>query len=352
MGKFGFDAALVIDILSVVAMMTGLGALTRTFQSLLDAGKAGYLVGMAANDTTQGILLGVEAARALDDVKAEFQGAMAGARTEHDRRQAQQHYEQASAEIVGGAIASASFVVVSVAGGVVGASKQAKLGSGAGHSDLPSPTRPPAQLAASGDPLPPTVKPPARVVEEPKVPPVPKVPEHPPAPTTTKPSPDAAELKLQAEIQKWNVELIERLKKENPGKSNKEIAKLAAAALRTPNIPFGYTAESFKRAQSALKQSLAKEGFSNVKGYATGSRVTGATMNPSKPQRFGQTITEFAGRDFDVTLITDTPMTNSQLARIKKAFKAEVGQELGIRNVSDKRELAHIPVYGKIDLEL
>jgi len=64
----------------------------------------------------------------------------------------------------------------------------------------------------------------------------------------------------QAEAQKSNTELIERLKKENPDKSSKEIAELAKGDLKVPNVPFGFNAEDFKRAQTTIKDALAKEG--------------------------------------------------------------------------------------------
>lgn len=156
----------------------------------------------------------------------------------------------------------------------------------------------------------------------------------------------------QAEAQKSNAELIERLKKENPDKSSKEIAELAKGDLKVPNVPFGFNAEDFKRAQTTIKDALAKEGFTNVKGFATGSRVTGATMNPAKASKFGKAIENFDGRDLDITLITDKPLSNAQTKRIQQAFKDAFGQDLGIRNIVDQRQLDYIPVYGKIELEL
>src|SRR5262249_23369652 len=146
------DAALVIDILSVVGMVMGLGAITKTFQSLSYAGKAWYLVGMAANDVTQGILLGKEAASALDDAKAEFNGEMAVAKNEDDRRSAKERYERASAEIIGGAGASGSFVGVSVAGGVGGVTSLPKGGAGVAH-----PGAPPVKLQLPHTPSSPSV---------------------------------------------------------------------------------------------------------------------------------------------------------------------------------------------------
>lgn len=160
------------------------------------------------------------------------------------------------------------------------------------------------------------------------------------------------DIESQAEAQKKNTELIERLKKDNPNKSTKEIADLAADELMVPNVPFGYTATEFKRAQTVIKDALAREGFTNVEGFATGSRVTGTTLNPKKAGAFGQAIEDFKSRDLDTTLITDRPMSTSQQNRIKAAFKSEFGHDLGIRNIVDRRQLDHIPMYGKIGLEL
>jgi len=75
-------------------------------------------------------------------------------------------------------------------------------------------------------------------------------------------------------------------------------------------------------------------------------------MNPGKASKFGKAIENFDGRDFDITLITDKPLSNAQTKRIQQAFKDAFGQDLGIRNIVDQRQLDYIPVYGKIDLEL
>ncbi len=161
-----------------------------------------------------------------------------------------------------------------------------------------------------------------------------------------------ADIESQAAAQKANVELMESLRAQHPGKSEKELAELAKGDLRVPNVPFGYTADEFKEAQELIKQYMQGEGFKEVTGFATGSRITGATFNPGKKAQFGKRIDDFTKRDFDITLITDKKMTSGQLDKLKAAFKGRFKHDLGIRNVVDKRQLDHLPIYGKIDLDL
>jgi F0F1-type ATP synthase delta subunit len=59
-----------------------------------------------------------------------------------------------------------------------------------------------------------------------------------------------------------------------------------------------------------------------------------------------------AERDLDVTLVTEKVLSNKETKQLQSAFKAKFGHELGIRNIVGKRQLDHIPVYGKIDLSL
>ncbi|TGO01950.1 hypothetical protein PN36_33920, partial [Candidatus Thiomargarita nelsonii] len=109
-------------------------------------------------------------------------------------------------------------------------------------------------------------------------------------------------VKSQRETQKANVEAS--LKKAHPGKSNKEIADLAKDALKIPDVPYGLTTEQFQKAQQLIKEFLQTKGVTVTEGFATGSRVTGTTFNPKK-STFGEMITDFSKRDFDITLVTN-----------------------------------------------
>jgi len=160
-----------------------------------------------------------------------------------------------------------------------------------------------------------------------------------------------ADIESQISTQKANVDLVAELKKANPGKSNKEIADLAKSKIKVPTVPHGMTADEFQEAQDLIKKFLQDKGLKDVEGFATGSRITGATFNPKKTA-FGQISTDFSKKDFDITLVTPIPLTKSEIKKLKELYKAKFKHELGIRNVSDKKQLEHIPVYGKIDLDL
>ena len=160
-----------------------------------------------------------------------------------------------------------------------------------------------------------------------------------------------ADIESQILAQKENAALIAELKKANPGKSNKEIADMAASRIKVPNVPHGMTAEEFQEAQDLIKKFLNDKGLKDVEGFATGSRITGVTFNPKKPA-FGKAATDFSGKDFDITLITPRDLSNSEVEELMKLYKDRFKHKLGVRIVFDKRQLAHIPVYGKIDLNL
>jgi len=160
-----------------------------------------------------------------------------------------------------------------------------------------------------------------------------------------------ADIESKISTQKENVDLVAEIKKANPGKSNKEIADLAKSRIKVPNVPHGMTADEFQEAQDLIKKFLQDKGLKDVEGFATGSRITGATFNPKKPA-FGQISTGFSERDFDITLVTSRKLTTSETKKLKELYKTKFKHNLGIRNVVDKRQLTHIPVYGKIDLNL
>jgi len=160
-----------------------------------------------------------------------------------------------------------------------------------------------------------------------------------------------ADVESQVVAQQENVALIEELKKANPTKSNREIADLAADRIKVPNVPMGMDAEEFSKAQEFIKNFMHEKGYPDVQGFATGSRVTGATFNPKKPA-FGAPTADFAGRDFDITLVTSKKMPNSQIKALTESYEKAFGHPLGVRNVSDPETLKHIPVFGKIELNL
>lgn len=168
---------------------------------------------------------------------------------------------------------------------------------------------------------------------------------------TQKRSAALADIESQLSTQKANVELVAELKKANPDLSNKEIADLAKSRIQVPTVPHGMSADEFQEAQNLIKKFLADKGLQDVEGFATGSRITGATFNPKKPA-FGQRSTDFTNKDFDITLITSRPLSRSEQAQLQALYRAKFGHDLGIRNVVDRRQLSHIPVYGKIDLNL
>jgi len=165
-----------------------------------------------------------------------------------------------------------------------------------------------------------------------------------------------ADVESQVVAQQENAALVAELKKAHPSKDNLEIADLAAPRIRVPKVPLGMDADEFDRVQALIRKYLKDKGFHDAEGFATGSRVTGVTFNPTKgperPTPFGHATTDFAKRDFDITIITSTPLKPAQQKELKQLYLREFKHPLGIRPIHDRRMLAHIRVYGKIDLTL
>ena len=147
-----------------------------------------------------------------------------------------------------------------------------------------------------------------------------------------------------------NADLISDLRRDNPDLSNAQIANLASPNLTIPDVPIGFTRESFSSAQDTIQGALDGLNVKITNSFATGSRVTGITTNPKKPA-FGSTKDDFTGSDLDITLVTDRSIDPADLSKIKTDFFNQTGIKLGIRNI-DESQAAHIPVFGKIDLDL
>jgi hypothetical protein len=160
-----------------------------------------------------------------------------------------------------------------------------------------------------------------------------------------------ADLELQLSTQQENLALVAELQKADPTMTRKQIAEAAKSRIRVPTVPHGMDADEFKRAQELIKNWLQDKGIHDAEGFATGSRITGVTFNPKKPA-FGQAATDFAKKDFDITLITSRKLTVRELEELEGLYKLAFKHPLGIRNVWDPRRLGFIPVYGKLDLML
>jgi hypothetical protein len=157
-------------------------------------------------------------------------------------------------------------------------------------------------------------------------------------------------LNSQLASQKANAELIRALKQEYPSLSNREIADLAKPNFKVPEIPFGFTTETFDKAQVLIKTRLSELGIDDLSGFATGSRVTGVTTNPKKTARFGLPIDDFSKTDLDLTLITSRKLSKQQIVDLSTEFNNAFGIKLDIRNISDVQQLNYVPIFGKIDL--
>lgn len=159
-------------------------------------------------------------------------------------------------------------------------------------------------------------------------------------------------IESQIAAQNHNVELVKKLREQNPNATTREIAKLATPNLKVPGVPMGYTKDEWVEVQAWVKQYLEGKGFKVKKGFATGSRITGATFNPSKTKTFGKRKTDFKGVDLDITVVTDKKIPNNKLKEFKKAFKEKFKKELGVRPLPESQiqQLDHIPIFGKIDM--
>ncbi len=120
MGTFAWDKELLLDVLTVVSTLMGLGALSQAFRSFSVAGKVFYLVGMAGLDVAQGVLIAAEAKEQIAEARILYHAKLSLATTEEERQRLHEEFRMQVTEILGGAIVSGAFIAVSVAGGVRG----------------------------------------------------------------------------------------------------------------------------------------------------------------------------------------------------------------------------------------
>lgn len=159
-------------------------------------------------------------------------------------------------------------------------------------------------------------------------------------------------LEDQIAAQSHNVKLADKLKAENPGMSNLDIAKKAAPDIKVPGVPIGFTKGSWVEAQQFIKKYLTDAGIKVEGGFATGSRM-GAPFNPKKKAKFGKLREDFTPSDLDTTLITDKAIPKNTLEKLKAEFKSKFGIELGVRPIvgKDNPQLPHIPKFGTLDMK-
>lgn len=167
---------------------------------------------------------------------------------------------------------------------------------------------------------------------------------------TSKKSRNSDVLQKQQAVQQFNKDLFENLINSNPNASKREILNLAKGKLKVSNIPLGFTEDSFNKGLRSISETLSGFGVGNASGFATGSRVLGVKANPKK--NLGTPINPSSTSDFDITLTLTESITNEQQKVLKNNFLEATTIKLGVKVITDERELKFKPIFGKIDLDI
>jgi hypothetical protein len=129
-GRLKFDRRLVMDVLQVMAMALPFGGLSKTLAKALPVSKGKYLLCMATVDVAQGFVMASQIGDQLQLIEANTAVALNFAPNEEVRRQIRADRDRQVGEVIGGAIVSGGFLLVSLGGNI----KQVVATSRAGHA--------------------------------------------------------------------------------------------------------------------------------------------------------------------------------------------------------------------------
>lgn len=117
-GKLKLDRRLVLDVLQLASTVLAFGALSTALKEASAVAKSRYVVSMVNLDAAQGFLIGWETRDALQLIDAETAVKLARATTDDEKQQILAERDRQAAEVIGGAIVSGSFMLVSLGGGI------------------------------------------------------------------------------------------------------------------------------------------------------------------------------------------------------------------------------------------
>ncbi len=129
-GELKFDRRLVMDMLQVVTMVLPFGAMTKVLAEASQIAKTRFALSMVVLDGAQGFVMAQDVRRQLVLIEANTEQQLADAKTDEERAEIRARRDQTVAQVLGGAVTSGAFMLVSMGGGL----KQVVAMSRAGRS--------------------------------------------------------------------------------------------------------------------------------------------------------------------------------------------------------------------------
>ena len=117
-GKLKFDRRLLMDVLQLASTVLQFGALSTALREASVVGKSRYMLAMVGVDAAQGFVIAADTSDALKKIDAETAVKLAHATTDEEKKEILAERDQRVAEVIGGAVVSGGFLLVSIGGGI------------------------------------------------------------------------------------------------------------------------------------------------------------------------------------------------------------------------------------------
>lgn len=117
-GTLKFDRRLVMDMLQVVTAVLPFGSMSKVLAEASQVAKTRFALSLVALDGAQGFILAQDVRHQLLLIEANTEQQLADAKTDDERAEIRAHRDQNVAQVLGGAVASGGFMLVSMGGGL------------------------------------------------------------------------------------------------------------------------------------------------------------------------------------------------------------------------------------------
>lgn len=117
-GTLKFDRRLVMDMLQVATMVLPFGGMTKVLAESSQVAKTRFALSMVALDGAQGFVMAQDVRHQLILIEANAEQQLADAKTDDERTEIRERRDQNVAQVLGGAVTSGAFMLVSMSAGL------------------------------------------------------------------------------------------------------------------------------------------------------------------------------------------------------------------------------------------
>jgi len=117
-GKLKFDRRLMVDLLQLASTALQFGTLSSALREATVVGKSRYMLAMVGVDAAQGFVIAADTRDVLKQIDAETAVKLSHAKSEEEKQEILADRDRRVAEVVGGAVVSGGFLLVSLGGGI------------------------------------------------------------------------------------------------------------------------------------------------------------------------------------------------------------------------------------------